>query len=172
LCIKRLNTNVPTLCEDSTSNETFIPLSWSHQRPSATNLLPFKHYRMQQSAIRHCTHRAGAQGWTAAPRETSYPTTAWLAASCLDPHWRSTELTCQVEHRPTPERMRSPISSRRFSVSPLQSGYRFVSRAQLECELICYKSIWAITHHNNLNRGSEANYLTISILVTSMYMGK
>lgn len=169
---KRLNTNVPTLCVESTSNETFILLSWSHQRPSATTLL---HFWTLPNAILHHSTLYSPSSSARLNRSTSGTilsdyrmTRRELPRSTLMIHSPLT-VRSNIDH--PPERMRSPISSRRFSVAPLESGYRFVSRAQLECELMSYIFICTITHSNNLSRGSEANCLTFSILVVSMYMG-
>lgn len=161
-----------TLREDSTSNETFILLSWSHQRPSATTLLHL--WTLPNAIERHSTlyspsSSARLNRSTSGTILSDYRMTRReLPRSTLTIHSPLT-VRSNIDH--PPERMRSPISSRRFSVAPLQSGYRFVSREQLECELICYKFICAITHHNNLNRDSEANWLTFNILVMSMYTG-
>lgn len=170
---KGLHTKTPTPCEDSTSNEIFILLCWSHQRPSATTLLHL--CTLPNATERHSTlyspsSSARLNRSTSGTILSDYRMTRReLPRSTLTIRSPLT-VRSNIDH--PPQRMRSPISSRRFSVAPLQSGYRFVSRAQLECELICYKSICAITHHNDLNRGSEAYCLTFITLVTSMYMGK
>ena len=169
---KRLHTNAPTSFADSTRNETFILLSWSHQRPSPTALL---HFTLPNAIERHST-RYSPSSSARLNRSTSGTilsdyrmTRRELPRSTL--MIRSPLTVRSNIYHPT-ERMRSPISSRRFSVAPLQSGYRFVTRAQLECELLCCKSIWAFAHHNDLKRVSEANCLTFSTLVTSVYMSK
>lgn len=142
---KRLNTNVPTVCEDGTNNETFFLLSLSHQRPSATTLLHF--WTLPNAIERHSTlyspsSSARLNRSTSGTILSDYRMTRReLPRSTLTIH-RALTVRSNIDH--PPGRMRSPVSSRRFSVAPLQNGYRFVSRAQLECELICYKSIWQL----------------------------